>query len=408
MRPRILFVTYMPPGPETGATQRTHLLLSALRDVGDVDILFIRRPLYSFVSAGTLAPHCRRAVIVDATPPGGHGWWRFARPADPELVDHFAELLRPYRNHYATDPAVYAAAREMASQPYDLVVGRYLAPVARSGAAHLAPAILDLDDHDVSSFQAFAASGSQHWRARAVNRFRLWQLKRFMPDLLGVFRHVWVANQHDIDRIGVPGSLLSNIPFAPPSRLSTPTLAAPPRLLFVGSLAYPVNVRGVQDFLSHAWPRIREAEPATVFQIAGGGLPEEAARRWRSLPGVELLGFVEDIEGTYANASLVVMPVDTGAGSNIKVLEALAHGRPLVATSYAVAPYADNLRDPEHLLSATGPDAFADACLRVIRTPDEFRGMARCGRDVVMEHYSSDAFKARVRLDVRRVIEDAA
>src|SRR4029079_7324539 len=93
----------------------------------------------------------------------------------------------------------------------------------------------------------------------------------------------------------------------------------PLRLLFVGSLNYEPNAQGLEWFVREVAPRVRERTHIDI-EVVGPG------RRGPELPGVGYLGRVDDLDPVYARAHAAVVPLRAGAGSRLKVLEALAHG----------------------------------------------------------------------------------
>jgi glycosyltransferase involved in cell wall biosynthesis len=126
----------------------------------------------------------------------------------------------------------------------------------------------------------------------------------------------------------------------------------PLRLLFVGSLNYEPNREGLEWFAREVLPRV-EAEVEAV----GPG------RRGPELPGITYLGRVEDLEPVYARADAAIVPLRAGAGSRLKVLEALALGVPLISTTLGAEGY--DLTDGENALLAEDADAFVERLQRV-------------------------------------------
>jgi polysaccharide biosynthesis protein PslH len=102
------------------------------------------------------------------------------------------------------------------------------------------------------------------------------------------------------------------------------------RILFVGS-ANPINIRGLEWFLQSAFPEIRARIPGCELAIAG------AASEGRTWPDAVLaLGQMESLTPVYAPATVVINPVTFGTGLPVKTIEALSHGKPLVATAAGV------------------------------------------------------------------------
>ena len=97
--------------------------------------------------------------------------------------------------------------------------------------------------------------------------------------------------------------------------------------LFVGSNTLP-NIDGINWFVAEVWPEIMKRRPASRLRIAGsccGGIAKVGE-------GIELLGRVDDLAPLYARAGVVVSPLREGSGLKIKLVEALGHGKAVIAT----------------------------------------------------------------------------
>ncbi len=125
---------------------------------------------------------------------------------------------------------------------------------------------------------------------------------------------------------GVDEELFAVAPAAPACR----------RVLFFGHFGYRPNADGLLRFATEGWPRTLAAEPGAVLAVAGAGIDAELRTRLSALPGVELLGLVPSIAGALANAAVVVVPLWQGGGTRLKVLEAMAAGRPVAGTPFGV------------------------------------------------------------------------
>lgn len=101
-------------------------------------------------------------------------------------------------------------------------------------------------------------------------------------------------------------------------------------VLFTGNMDYAPNVDGVQYFAKEMWPAIAAKYPNTKFVIAGQR-PVDAVKKLAG-DGIEVTGFVPDIQEMYEQASVVIAPLRFGAGTQNKVLEAMAMGVPTVCT----------------------------------------------------------------------------
>jgi succinoglycan biosynthesis protein ExoO len=132
-------------------------------------------------------------------------------------------------------------------------------------------------------------------------------------------------------------------------------------LLFVGSSA-AANVDGLAWFLAEIWPRILARRPGTRLTVAGSVCTETAATA-----GVALLGRVPDLAPLYRRADVVISPLRVGSGLKIKLIEALAHGKPVVATTVTAQGVANLLEGAVAL--ADSPEDFAGETLRLLDQP---------------------------------------
>lgn len=136
---------------------------------------------------------------------------------------------------------------------------------------------------------------------------------------------------------------------------------AAPNLLIVGS-ENEINVDGLHHFLVTDWPALKSIFPASRLSIAGGvgkHLPSEVCHP----EDVCVLGFVEDLADAYRMADIVVNPVRSGTGLNIKSIEALGYGKPLLTTPSGCRGIESGIDSA--FLCADTPGAFVDCVQRI-------------------------------------------
>ena len=152
------------------------------------------------------------------------------------------------------------------------------------------------------------------------------------------------------------------------------------RALFFGHFGYEANRRGVERFMAEGWPRVRHLRPSARLAIAGGGMDEALRMRLDAVEGVEVLGLVGDLPGVLAAARAVVVPIWEGGGTRLKVLEALAAGRPVVATGLGASGV--GFEDGRHGLLGERPEELAAALSVLLADPDRAAGMGVEGREL--------------------------
>ena len=135
----------------------------------------------------------------------------------------------------------------------------------------------------------------------------------------------------------------------------------PPTLLFVGSYDHPPNVDAARR-LVRILPRLREQHSDLVLKLVGESPPAELAG-----PGVVLTGRVEDVRPYLDEAAVVAAPLHLGGGMRVKVLDALAAGKTIVASRLAVEGI--EVVDGDQLMIADNDSDFADAVLSLLADP---------------------------------------
>jgi glycosyltransferase involved in cell wall biosynthesis len=181
------------------------------------------------------------------------------------------------------------------------------------------------------------------------------------------------------------GPALAVIPNGVDVETFQPLPPAPePVILFMGTLGYEPNIDAVQFFATEVLPRVRQAVPAARFVIAGQH-PAPGVLALAQLPGVTVTGAVPDVQPVYAQAQVVVVPLRAGGGTRLKILEALALGRPVVTTT--IGNEGLDLLDAEHLRVADGAAALAQAVIELLRDPAQRAALAVRGRARVVERY---------------------
>jgi len=123
-----------------------------------------------------------------------------------------------------------------------------------------------------------------------------------------------------------------------------------------------------------------------------GTNPSDAARR---LAGerVQVTGQVEDVRPHYERSTVCVVPIRAGGGTRLKILEAMAFGRPVVSTT--VGAEGLNVVDSEHLVIADQPDVFARKVVHLLSEPAARERIAANARQLVESRYDWDLVAER-------------
>jgi glycosyltransferase involved in cell wall biosynthesis len=227
------------------------------------------------------------------------------------------------------------------------------------------------------------------WACRAADRVvALSEVDRdFMVDLYGVGPERFTLIPHGVD----PELFDYRPEGAAAARDKLEAAPDVPLLTFVGKLDYLPNVRAVEYIATMIAPAIWEHHPQAHFVIIGQG--EEAVASY-ARDGVVFTGFVDARPGVHPNLSdylsasdVVLVPLDSGSGTRLKILEAAANGRPVVSTR--IGAEGQSFVDGEEiLLSDEVGQAFVDATLRLIADAELGRRIGAAARAKVLSEYS--------------------
>lgn len=157
------------------------------------------------------------------------------------------------------------------------------------------------------------------------------------------------------------------------------------QIIFTGTMNYFPNVNGAMYFARQCWPIIREHAPDATWNLVGKS-PAASVADLARLPGVTVTGGVPDMRPYLTSAAVAIAPLRIGAGTRLKILEALAMGKAVVTTSIGCEGLA--ARDGEHVLIADDPEAFALAVVALLQDPARRRALGEAGRRLVEAEYS--------------------
>lgn len=176
-----------------------------------------------------------------------------------------------------------------------------------------------------------------------------------------------------------------------------------PTMLFVGALDYEPNTEAVAWMVNDVMPLIRQKLPTAQLRIVGRG--GELVAWANDHEGVTLVGEVDEVEPELANTDISVVPIRVGAGTRLKVVEALAHHIPLVTTTVGCEGVA--VEDGTHARIADTAETFAQACVELLENGNERNELATAGAELFAQHYDWISIESHVAQLARSVIATA-
>jgi len=380
---RILFLSQLLPLPlDAGPKIRAYYVLRYLADAGHaVTLLCFVRPGDRAEDVKTLGRYCTAVETV----PLVRSRWKDARDGVASLVSSTPFLIRRDRA-----PAMDCRRQELGRRhAFDAVHADqlWMAPYAHAGTE---AGLTVLDQHNaVFKVPARLAEHQANPVLRSLLRREAAKLATFERQVLATFnRVVWVTAE-DRDAFGPQGTRGGApdpiIPIAvDPQARPRMHREHPFRVTFLGGLHWPPNAEGVRWFTDAIWPAVARAVPGAVFTVIGKA-PLGRAHRSEATSRVEVTGYVSDVDRYIAETAAFVVPLKTGAGMRVKILDAWCWGLPVISTTLGAE--GSGGEDGEHLLLADTPTHFAEQLIRVLQDPGLARRLSDNGRAMVEQKY---------------------
>ncbi len=353
---RVLLVSPFLPYPLShGGAVRIWNLCRALADRVEF-ILAATREKLEIVDYGRLREVFREVYVVD-------------RDERPAADDRLPDQVRQY-----VSSSLRALIVELADQwQPDLLQIEYTHMAAYRDAAPDLPAVLVEHDLTFSLYGQLAAQ--QDAPAGAGAEYARWL--DFERQWLRAYDMVWTMSEEDRgiaiaeggrdpDRTRMVPNGVDIERFAPRDEVTEA-----PEILYVGSFRHLPNIIGFENLREEVMPRVWSRFPEARLRVVAGPQHEEFWNRFAPKGGlpafderVEIHGFVEDLRPLYARAAVVVVPLEVSAGTNIKVLEAMACGKVVVTTPIGCAGL--GLRHEEDAFIVAGWEEFAGSIAAVL------------------------------------------
>jgi sugar transferase (PEP-CTERM/EpsH1 system associated) len=301
--------------------------------------------------------------------------------------------LSPLRvAYYQTSALVERMRQVIRKRKIQVVHGELIkiAPMLRAvqTSEHI-PVIYDAVDCISFYLKQQWGTARNRWK-RAFIYTELRKMERLEPRLLSAFEHVLITSSYDRDLLLALGERPEHIHVVPNgvdldyfAPLTQPRV--PDTLVFCAKMDYYPNAQAMLTFCQDVLPHIWERRPQVRLTIAGNN-PPPAVRALSEDKRIVVTGYVPDIRPYLGSAAVAVAPLHVAAGMQNKVLEALAMGTPLVATSGSCR--ALQTEHETHLCIADDAEAFSHEVLRLLETPSLAKELGVAGRMYVEEKHS--------------------
>ena len=377
---QVLFVSPEPPYPlNGGGALRTASLLHYAAARAEVDLV-----LFAVDGASDPAAFLPRGLVREAfaIPLPAH-----SKGTIPRILRNTRRLVRgvpPLLDRFSgCEPALAGFLR---GRRYDAAILEHFwsAPYRTLLKAHADRIYLNL--HNIESEWHHRLGRCSNWLESAGHR-------RFSA----LYRDAEAAHFPHFDRILVTSEREAGLmnghapivyPNAIPSAPCPGSAGAGTSIVFSGNLEYHPNQQAVAWFAQSVWPLLSRRFPGLIWRILGKN-PHGVSAFVKDLANVELTGPVEHAIPSLAESKIAIVPVLSGSGTRVKILEAWAAGLPVVSTALG-AEGLDAIPDT-HYISANTPEEFVNAIARLLENPARAAQLGAAGRCIYEQRFTWEA-----------------
>lgn len=396
-RLKILWISHLIPyPPKGGVLMRSNFLATELARHHQVDLLALNQPglmgaYFPSQEEGiekaraALEPSFGRIEFCASSVPAGSR-------AKAWLAGKSLFTKLPYSIACLTDPELEKAIEgRIRRQDYDVV---HFDTIGLAQYRHLAgdlPTVLD--HHNVESQMMLRRAEKEPNPVKKLYFYQEgYRLRRYERELAPQFDGHITCSEVDSERLHelVQGLNIKCIPnavrVADHQPQNNPQPGETKDLLFIGGLDWYPNRDAVMHLAEEIMPRLAEHLEGDVH-IIGKNPPAALTGMAAEFPRFHIHGFVDDIEEVYRRSLIFVCPIRDGGGTKLKVLDAMAHGMPVVG--YPETFEGLEVTDGQDCLLCTTPEQFSRRVLELQREPERARLIGERARRLVEEKYEA-------------------
>ena len=390
---------------------REYHLLRALGKLGDLSYLYFTDPGTDPLTRKEL-PFCHQVTSVPK-PPAYSGM---------QIIRGLVGRLPLPILNYTNDAMLSAVDLAVRSRAYDLVhldsihMIRYAEAGLRSAQGR--PRVVynwhNIESEAMRRYSASVESPAKRWYAAQTAR----KLEALEHDILhSAFGHIVCSERERIQlRQVAPGARIEVVENGvDTARFANPEghgeeghggeKADAARFVFVGTMDYFPNVDAAVFFVESVWPEVRKRLPSATLAIVGAN-PTAAVRALAQVPGITVTGTVPDVLPYYSQATAAIVPLRTGGGTRLKILEAMAAGVPVVSSPLGAEGLA--VTDGKEILLVDEIRHWATKLVELAASRPLAERLRAAGLELVQSRYDWNMLGETLSRTYRRWLEEAA
>jgi glycosyltransferase involved in cell wall biosynthesis len=362
---RILFLSrWYPYPPIHGSKLRIYHLLTGLAQKYEITLLSFFEESDAPVNTKALETICREVHVVPWKPfnPGSlRARLGFSSLTPRSVIDTFSPEMKQ------------CIAQILSAEDYDMVVASQIYMAVYGQYFHHLPAIFE----EVES----------GWLYEHLRHGLTWaKHSRFLAALVKNFKLCTVVSDREYQILSRAVNGYKSIEVVPncvelKNYLDIQETPQPDTLIFTGAISFMPNYEAMVWFLGQVYPHVQAQVPEVKLTITG----DPARRRLPPARNVTQTGFVNDVRPLIARAWGSLVPIHSGGGTRLKILEAMALGTPVVATSKGAEGL--DVQPGQHLLIGDTPESYAREVVRLLKEPELRRHLVNNAAQLIREKY---------------------
>jgi glycosyltransferase involved in cell wall biosynthesis len=336
-------------------------------------------------------------------------------PQDPELYRRYTELYTidgnfpepdswtAFRNLFSRKP--YNLALRFAKPEFHKLIRKVAAEVPKPDVIQIdwiymaeylktlrkaypgVPVVLRQHNAEYVIFRRLAENESNPLK-RIFLKYQAWKTKHYERRMMRKVDYYTTVTATDeaLFRKLAPDTPGRTIPAGVDSaRFERPTsMPREKSFIILGSLSWAPYAQSVQWFLENVWSAYAKANPGVILYVVGSAPPPEV-QRWNGTNGVLVTGFVDDVMPLMHRCSAMIVPLLSGSGMRIKIVEAMAASLPVITTSVGVEGI--EAVDGKHVLVGDRPDELRAHMDHILADPASANEMAQKAHQLAVDHY---------------------
>lgn len=377
-KPRILYVTTAWPYRSIRALN----IAMALRSVGELEIVLVHSEGDNWGSNDLMVRDFKIACEFHVQPRVKEG--AMAR------LKRVMDARAPFPHGVGVDDQATAKVVELAKE-FDMVWFFKWRNANMFNHWSWPRSVIDIDDLPSGVFRAVGQTGKTTGQKLAARwqRFQ-WQRRERLLGERGTVFAVCSEQDRQSVQISAPVHVIPN-GFPTPAQVPSRTPISPPRLGFIGLFDYFPNYDGMQWFIRECWPLVQKEVPGIRLRLVGRASDGPIKTLGSDIDG---LGWVNDATEEIASWSGMIVPLHVGGGQRVKIPEGFSRKCPIVSTS--LGAFGFDVQNGRELHLADTPQAFAGACVSLIRDPSGGAAMAERAYEAFLKKWTWDAIAPKI------------